>query len=119
METVHIDVSKKAVGRAASEIARFLQGKHRPDWRPHKVSPVRVVVTNTDGVSFTGKKFLQKKYYHHTGTIGHLKETPLSRRFNKDSREVVKEAVRKMLPKNRLAKPRMKNLILYKRTGKD
>ena len=61
METVHIDVSKKAVGRAASEIARFLQGKHRPDWRPHKVSPVRVVVTNTDGVSFTGKKFLQKK----------------------------------------------------------
>jgi large subunit ribosomal protein L13 len=114
METISIDASKKAVGRVASEVARFLQGKHRPDWRAHKVSAVKVVVTNTDELTFTGKKFFQKKYYHHTGTIGHLKEIPLSGRFAEDSGGVLKAAVRRMLPRNRLTKVRMKNLVVYK-----
>ena len=114
METIHIDASKKEVGRVASEVARFLQGKHLSDWRAHKEPGVKVVVTNTDELAFTGKKFFQKKYYHHTGTIGHLKEVPLSRRFTADSREVLKTAVRRMLPQNRLTKIRAKNLIVYK-----
>ncbi len=114
METIHFDASRKTVGRTASEIAGILQGKHRPDWRAHKVSAVKVVVTNTDELIFTGKKFFQKKYYRHTGTIGHLKEIPLSSRFAEDSREVLKAAVRRMLPRNRLTKIRMKNLVVYK-----
>lgn len=114
MQTIQIDAANKKVGRIATEIAYRLQGKDRPDWRSHKTPSVRILVTNTDKLVFTGKKFDQKKYYHHTGTIGHLKITPLSRRFAEDSRKVLHTAVARMLPSNRLKKGRLKNLILQK-----
>ncbi|MBI2639578.1 MAG: 50S ribosomal protein L13 [Candidatus Sungbacteria bacterium] len=114
METIQIDAANKKVGRIASEIAHRLQGKDRPDWRAHKMPSVRILVTNTDKLVFTGKKFDQKKYYRHTGTIGHLKIIPLSRRFAADSRKVLYAAIARMLPYNRLKKERLKNLVLQK-----
>ena len=114
METVKIDAAGKKVGRLATEVARQLQGKNKADWRANKVSPVKVVVTYTDKLVFTGKKFAQKKYYRHTGFIGHLKEISLSKRFTEDSRRVLYSAVRGMLPKNRLRKVWLKNLVMYK-----
>ena len=114
MNPVHIDVSQKIVGRAASEIALLLQGKNKSHFRPHKTDEQKVVVTNTDKLIFSGRKLAQKTYYRHTGVIGHLRETNAGDLLRRDSREVLRRAVRGMLPKNRLLKERMKNLILYK-----
>lgn len=114
MDSIHIDVAKKRIGRVASQIAILLQGKDKSRFRPHKPGEQKVVVTNTDELFFDGKKLAQKKYYRHTGVIGHLRETSAADLFRRDSREVLKRAVRGMLPKNRLLKERMKNLILHK-----
>ena len=114
MNPVHIDVSQKIVGRAASDIALLLQGKNKSHFRPHKTDEQKVVVTNTDKLIFSGRKLAQKTYYRHTGVIGHLRETNAGDLFRRDSREVLKRAIRGMLPKNRLLKERMKKLILHK-----
>lgn len=118
METVTIDATKKSPGRIASEAAKFLQGKQAADFRSHKIAPLRVVITNSDRMKFTGRKLKQKKYYRHTGTIGHLRTRTLERVFERDSREVVKRAVLGMLPKNRILKGRMKNLYVYREEQK-
>ena len=114
METIQIDATNKRLGRLASEIAGLLQGKNRADWRANVAIPVKTIIVNTDKIVFSGKKLDQKKYYRHTGTIGHLKTTPLHRQFKEDSRKVLYGAVRGMLPKNRLRERRLKNLIMNK-----
>lgn len=114
MQPVRIDVSDKMVGRAASAIALALQGKHQSRFRPYKTAGQEIVVTNTDKLRFSGKKFAEKRYFRHTGVIGHLRETRAEDLFRRDSREVLKRAIRGMLPKNRLLKERMRNLMLYK-----
>lgn len=114
METIRIDVSQKIVGRIASDIALLLQGKNQSRFRPHTIGGQKVVVTNTDKLKFSGRKLAEKRYYRHTGVIGHLRETSAAELFRRDSREVLKRAVRGMLPKNRLLKERMKNLVLYR-----
>lgn len=114
METIRIEAEGKAVGRLASEIARLIQGKNTAGYRPYRRNDTKVLVVNTDKMRFTGKKLAQKKYFRHTGTIGHLKETPLSKRFAEDSRSVLFSAVRGMLPKNRLRKNSLKNLIILR-----
>jgi|SRR3989344_3234225 len=118
MEIVHLDASQKIVGRVASDVALLLQGKNKSRFRPHKTDGQKVVVTNTDKLIFSGRKLAQKTYYHHTGVIGHLRKTNAGDLFRRDSREVLKRAVRGMLPKNRLLKERMKNLILRKEEEK-
>ncbi|MDO8560689.1 MAG: 50S ribosomal protein L13 [bacterium] len=118
MSTINMDVSEKSVGRVASQIALLLQNKNKSSFRAYKVEGQKVVVTNTDKLVFTGRKFAQKIYYHHTGVIGHLRKKTAGELFKSDSREVLKRAVRGMLPKNRLLKERMKNLILYKGSEK-
>lgn len=118
MKTVTIDGAKKSPGRIASEAAKFLQGKQAADFRNHKIAPVQVVITNSDKMKFTGRKLKQKKYYRHTGMIGHLRTRTLEEVFERDSREVVKRAVRGMLPKNRILKERMKNLRIYREEQK-
>ncbi len=114
MDSIHIDVTEKRVGRAASQIAILLQGKDKSRFRPHKPGEQKVIITNTDKLIFSGRKLAQKTYYRHTGVIGHLRKTNAGDLFRHDSREVLKRAVRGMLPKNRLLKERMKNLILHR-----
>lgn len=101
-ETHIIDASGKVLGRLSTEIAILLRGKHKPDFLPYKDTGDFVIVKNVDKIKFTGRKFEKKKYYRHSGYLGGLKETPLKKLSQQNSREVLRKAVWGMLPKNKL-----------------
>jgi large subunit ribosomal protein L13 len=105
-----IDAKNKPLGRLASEVAVILQGKKDPRYNPREVGRDSVVVMNVLGIVVTGKKHKEKKYYHHTGYIGHLKTKTFEQLFTKDPKNVVREAVRRMLPKNFLNQRRLLKL---------
>lgn len=107
----HIDAKNKRIGRVASEIALILQGKHSPSYKPNEVSKDKVLVENYSQIFVTGKKLKQKIYYRHTGYVGHLKEERLEQVLEKNPKQVIREAVRRMLPKNFLNSRRLKNLV--------
>lgn len=109
-ETHIIDAKGKSLGRLASQIAILLQGKHKPEWKPHLDIGDFVVVKNIKEVKITGKKMAQKKYYHHSGYPGGLKETPLEKLFQQKPGEVLRKAVMGMLPKNKLRRNFIKRL---------
>lgn len=111
----HIDANKKILGRVASEIALILQGKKSASYQRNRVSADKVYVKNVDGIVVTGAKAEQKIYYRHTGYVGHLKELTYEQKFAKDPRSVLRQAVRKMLPKNFLNQQRIKNLIFVEK----
>jgi|SRR3989338_267094 len=114
METYVLDASKEPLGRLATKAAVFLMGKHRPDFVKHMKQPVRVVVTESDRLVLTGRKWQGKIYRRHSGYIGHLKEFSAEAMRERDSRYMVWQAVRGMLPKNKLRKQLEKRLIIYK-----
>jgi large subunit ribosomal protein L13 len=107
-----IDAKNKKLGRLASEIATILQGKRAADYDRRLEGKDRVIVKNVDQITLSGKKFIQKVYYRHTGPLGHLKEIKYRDIFKKNPAFVLRHAVRLMLPKNRLQKRRMKRLII-------
>lgn len=111
MAEYHIDAKHKKLGRLASEIALILNGKKNPSYAPNQVSADKVYVTNCDQIEVTGDKLIQKIYYRHTGYVGHLKEERLEEVLAKDPKRALREAVRKMLPKNFLNARRLKNLV--------
>ncbi len=106
-----IDAKNKILGRLASEIALILQGKKTAKYEPRVVGEDRVLLSNSKDIATTGNKLKAKIYYHHTGYVGHLKEATLEELMKKDPKKVIREAVRKMLPKNFLNAKRLKNLI--------
>ena len=108
-----VDATGKTLGRLASEIAKILIGKHKPTYTPHVDNGDFVVVINADKIHVTGKKLDKKVYYKHTGYMGHLKETTLREMLQKKPEEVIRLAVRGMLPKNKLRDRRMKRLKVY------
>lgn len=107
----HIDAKNKILGRLASEIALILQGKKSPKYEPRLLGNGRVLLKNYKDIAVTGKKAREKVYYRHTGYVGHLKSQTLEELLKKDPRRVLREAVRRMLPKNSLNPKRLKNLI--------
>lgn len=107
----HLDAKNKILGRLASEIAQILQGKKNPKYEPRLVGGDRVLVKNYKDIRVTGRKLKEKIYYHHTGYMGHLKEKTLEQVFAKDPKRVLRESVRRMLPKNFLNAKRLKNLV--------
>ena len=109
-KTHTIDATNKVLGRLATQIALLLRGKHKPDFTPNKDTGDFVVVENVDKIKLTGKKLKQKIYYHHTGYLGSLKETPLKKLFEKKPGEILKRAVFGMLPKNKLRAKQIKRL---------
>ncbi len=109
-KTHTIDATNKVLGRLATQIALLLRGKHKPDFTPNKDTGDFVVVENVDKIKLTGKKLKQKVYYHHTGYLGSLKETPLKKLFEKKPGEILKRAVFGMLPKNKLRAKQIKRL---------
>lgn len=111
-KTHTIDAAGKVLGRLATEIAILLRGKNKPDFVLNKDMGDFVIVKNFDKIKFTGKKFEQKIYYHHTGYLGGLKETPLKKLFEKNPAEVLKKAVFGMLPKNKLRARQIKRLTV-------
>jgi large subunit ribosomal protein L13 len=107
----HIDAKNRPLGRVASEIAVILQGKKSASYEKNRVSDDKVLVTNYEQIALTGNKRAEKTYYHHTGYVGHLKELSFEQKFAKDPKWVLRQAVRKMLPKNFLNQKRLKNLV--------
>ena len=107
----HIDAKDKILGRLASEIAVILQGKKSPKYELRLLGGDKVYVENVKNLKVTGRKYKEKIYYRHTGYMGHLKEKTFEQVFAKDPRKVLRQAVRRMLPKNFLNQKRMKNLI--------
>lgn len=111
-KTHTINVAGKSLGRAASDIARILRGKNKPDFVPYKDIGDFVVVENLDKVKFTGKKLYQKIYFHHSGFLGGLKQVPLKRFFEKSPAVVLRKAVLGMMPKNKLRARQIKRLSI-------
>ena len=111
-----VDATDKVVGRLASDIAMVLMGKHRPTYTPHVDTGDFVVVVNVDKIVFTGKKWDQKVYTWYTGFPGLRSETAATR-FKKTPELILREAVRRMLPKNKLAAKMLNKLKIY--TGPD
>jgi large subunit ribosomal protein L13 len=111
-----VDATDKVVGRLASDIAMILMGKHRPTYTPHVLCGDAVIVVNAEKVQFTGKKWLQKEYTWFTGYTGLRKETA-QRRLARHPERILREAVRRMLPKNKLAFKMLQRLKIY--TGPD
>ncbi|MEJ5341865.1 MAG: 50S ribosomal protein L13 [Thermogutta sp.] len=107
-----VDATDKVVGRLASDIATILMGKHRPTYTPHVDTGDYVIVTNAEKVVFTGKKWEQKEYTWYTGFPGLRSETAAERKERKPEM-ILYEAVRRMLPKNRLAKKMLRKLKIY------
>ena len=107
-----IDATGRAVGRIATEVALILRGKNKPDFTPHIDGGDFVKITNASNVTFTGDKFVQKDFYHHTLYPGGLKTTSLKRVFEKNPSEVIRRAVYGMLPKNKLRDGMMKRLTI-------
>jgi len=109
-ETHIIDAANKVLGRLAVEIAVLLRGKSKPDFAPNKDRGDFVIIKNADRIIVTGKKFDNKIYYHHSGYLGGLKETPFKKIFERNPGEVIKRAVLGMLPKNKLRAKQIKRL---------
>ena len=107
-----VDADEKIVGRLASELAVLLMGKHRPTYTPHVDTGDFVVVVNAEKVKFTGKKWDQKKYTWYPGYPGQKSITAGDRLANKPEM-MLREAVRRMLPKNRLGRQMLKKLKIY------
>ena len=108
----HVDASDKVVGRLASRIAVVLMGKHRPTYTPHVDTGDFVIVTNAEKVVFSGKKWQQKTYTWYTGYTGLRSETAI-RRLRRDPERILRDAVRRMLPKNKLASKMLAKLKIY------
>ena len=108
-----VDAQGKVLGRLASSIAMMLRGKNKPEFTPHADTGDFVVVVNVDQVKLTGKKLDQKIYYRHSGYTGGLKETSARQMMKKKPEEVLRHAVRGMLPKNSLGRQQLKKLKIY------
>lgn len=107
---IKIDAKDKVLGRLATQIATYLQCKHRADYAPHKDIPVEVIVENVGSIVVTGNKATQKTYYRHSGYPGGLYERTYEEQFNIDPTQVLRRAVWGMLPNNKLRSKRIKRL---------
>jgi large subunit ribosomal protein L13 len=107
-----VDAADKVVGRLASEIAMILMGKHRPTYTPHVDTGDFVVVVNAEKIKFTGKKWQQKEYDWYTGYPGRMIETA-EKRLARRPELILHEAVRRMMPKNKLAVSMLSKLKIY------
>ena len=109
-----IDAENAVVGRLAAYISKLLRGKNKSQYTPHMDTGDFVIVTNIEKIKFTGKKFNNKKYYRHTGYPGGIKSTtPFTLMKNKPE-EILKLAVKRMLPIGPLAKKQLSKLKIYK-----
>jgi len=104
-----VDAEGQTLGRLAAEVAKILRGKHKPTFTPHVDTGDFVIVVNADKVKLTGKKLIQKTYFHHSGYPGGSTFTQAGHMLEKRPERVVEMAVRGMLPKNERQLSRRKN----------
>ncbi len=112
-----IDAEGKTLGRMATEIARRLRGKHKPEYTPHVDTGDYIVVINAEKVRVTGRKETDKVYYHHTGFVGGIKAITFDKLQKKAPERIIEKAVKGMLPKNPLGRAMYRKLKVY--TGSD
>ena len=112
-EWYEIDAKNAVVGRLATIISKIIRGKNKNTYTPHMDHGDYVVVKNIEQIKFTGKKFQDKKYYRHTGYPGGIKETTPEKLHVKKPGEVLKLAVKRMLPGGALAKKQLTKLKIY------
>ncbi len=112
-----VDAENAVLGRLASSIAARLRGKDNPLFTPHADTGDSVIVINAEKVVLTGRKLDQKTYYRHSGYIGGLKEITARKLLEKKPEDLVRIAVKGMLPKNQIGRKQLKKLKVYK--GKD
>ena len=108
-----LDAEGRTLGRFASEVAQLLRGKYRPTYTPHMDNGDFVVIVNAAKVKTTGNKAEQKLYYRHSGYPGGLKETPLARMMETHPERVLQQAVKGMMPHNRLSRRLLRHLKVY------
>ena len=112
-----IDAENAIVGRLAAYISKALRGKNKSQFTPHMDNGDFVVVTNIEKIRFTGKKLRNKKYFRHTGYPGGIKTTSPAILLKKKPEEILKLAVKRMLPSGPLAKKQLSKLKIYKGTS--
>ena len=108
-----VDADGQILGRLATEIADTLRGKNKPAYTPHVDTGDFVIVVNAEKVRVTGKKLEQKIYYRHSGYPGGLRERTLAEQLARRPEEVIRRAVKGMLPKNKLAAAQLRKLKVY------
>ena len=108
-----VDAEGQTLGRLATEIATILRGKNKPQYTPHVDTGDFVVVVNAEKVAVTGRKAEQKVYRRHSGYPGGLKETSYERMMERRPTEILRRAVKGMMPKNRLARQQLRKLKIY------
>ena len=108
-----VDAEGATLGRLASEIAKVLRGKNKPEYTPHIDTGDYVIVVNAEKVKVTGKKLQQKIYYNHSDYVGGMRETTLREMMAKKPEKVVELAVKGMLPKGPLGRSMMTKLHVY------
>ena len=108
-----VDAAGQTLGRLASEVAKVLRGKNKPIFTPHIDTGDYVIVVNADKIAVTGKKMEQKRYYRHSDYIGGLKSVSLREMMEKKPEEVVRKAVKGMLPKGPLGSEMISKLHVY------
>lgn len=108
-----VDAEDLVLGRMSSKIAHILRGKHKPIFSPHQDVGDFVVVINAEKIKLTGKKMQLKTYFHHSGYIGGVTNTPVSLMLRTHPERVVEFAVKRMLPKNSLGRQMFKKLKVY------
>ena len=110
---VVIDATGQTLGRLATRIADTLRGKHKPEFTPHCDVGDFVIVVNAERISVTGKKLDEKRYYRHSGYPGGLRSRTLAEMLERRPEEVIRKAVKGMLPRTRLGRAQLRKLKVY------
>ena len=110
---VVIDAEGKTLGRLATQIADMLRGKRKPEYTPHCDTGDFVIVVNAEKISVTGKKLEEKRYYRHSGYPGGLRSRTLAEMLERRPEEVIRKAVKGMLPRSRLGRAQLRKLKVY------
>ena len=108
-----VDATGKTLGRLATQIATTLRGKHKPEYTPHVDTGDFVIVVNAEKIAVTGNKRADKRYFRHSGYPGGIKERTLTEMLDRRPEEVIRKAVKGMLPRNRLSRKQLTKLKVY------
>jgi large subunit ribosomal protein L13 len=108
-----VDADGKTLGRLATQLADILRGKRKPEYTPHCDTGDFVVVVNADKIAVTGRKLEQKRYWRHSGYPGGIRSRTLAEMLERRPEEVIRKAVKGMLPRNRLARQQLRKLKVY------
>jgi len=108
-----VDAENKILGRLATEVATILMGKHKPTYTPSIDTGDFIVIVNAEKFAVTGNKMEDKIYYRHSGYLGGIKERTLKEQLEKKPEEVIRMAVRRMLPKTKMGRAMIKKLKIY------